>query len=467
MRKIGAEGAKYPMTAPQYVDESTPQLGTLLEVMHAAGIASEAYATATIDRAFWELMIAAALLVVGLAIAIGSMLVVVDARHPPLTKLSIVVQRLADNDTAVEIPEMRRNDELGSMAAALSIFKANIIDAARLRGEQAENEQRQLQQRKADMVKLADNFESAVGEIIETVSASSSELEASAEYVEHDRDAFAGIDRQRRGGFGGSLRQRAVGGFGDRGDGRRRSVKSAARCRHRRGWPPRRSIRPARTNDRVSELSKAASRIGDVVELINTIAGQTNLLALNATIEAARAGEAGRGFAVVASEVKALAEQTAKATGEIGQQITGIQAATQELGRTRSRRSAAPSRSCRRSPRPSPRRSKSRARRRRKFPATCSRPPRAPSRFRQHHRRAAWRRRDRIGVDAGSLRGAIAVARQQPPQARGRQVPGFGARGLIKRRPGRRAARPLAPVGYAGDVKGLCAARAAFWPFFG
>jgi methyl-accepting chemotaxis protein len=85
-----------------------------------------------------------------------------------------------------------------------------------------------------------------------------------------------------------------------------------------------------KTNDRVGELSKAAARIGDVVELINTIAGQTNLLALNATIEAARAGEAGRGFAVVASEVKALAEQTAKATGEIGQQISGIQAATQE-----------------------------------------------------------------------------------------------------------------------------------------
>ena len=86
------------------------------------------------------------------------------------------------------------------------------------------------------------------------------------------------------------------------------------------------------TNDRVSELSKAATRIGDVVELINTIAGQTNLLALNATIEAARAGEAGRGFAVVASEVKALAEQTAKATGEIGQQISGIQAATAGIG---------------------------------------------------------------------------------------------------------------------------------------
>jgi methyl-accepting chemotaxis protein len=109
------------------------------------------------------------------------------------------------------------------------------------------------------------------------------------------------------------------------------SVNEIGRQVHETARIAREAVGQARsTTDHVGGLSKAASRIGDVVELINSIAGQTNLLALNATIEAARAGEAGRGFAVVASEVKALAEQTSKATGEIGQQIADIQAATNQ-----------------------------------------------------------------------------------------------------------------------------------------
>jgi len=329
MRKIGADGAKYPMTAAQYVDESTPQLGTLLEVMQAAGVASEAHATAIMDRAFWELMIAAALLAAGLAIAAGAVLVVIKRVTRPLTALSVVVERLADNDLTVEVPAIRRNDELGTMAAALAVFKANMIDASRLRGEQAEQEERQSQQRKADMIKLADDFERAIGRIVETVSASSTELEASASTL----TATAVRSQELTTAVAAASEEAStnVQSVASATEEMASSVNEISRQVQESARIAGDAVDQARkTNDRVSELSKAAGRIGDVVNLINTIAEQTNLLALNATIEAARAGEAGRGFAVVASEVKALAEQTAKATGEIGQQITGIQAATQE-----------------------------------------------------------------------------------------------------------------------------------------
>jgi methyl-accepting chemotaxis protein len=237
--------------------------------------------------------------------------------------------RLAKGDTAVAVPGVGRRDEIGEMAGAVEVFKTDMIEAERMRSEQAAIEQRQRAQRKDEMNRLAAGFEAAVGEIIETVSSASTELEASASTL--TSTAERGQSLATRVALASEEAAASVQSVASATEELSVSVTEIGRQVQESARIASEAVDQARrTNARVSELSKAANRIGDVVELINTIAGQTNLLALNATIEAARAGEAGRGFAVVASEVKALAEQTAKATGEIGQQISGIQAATEE-----------------------------------------------------------------------------------------------------------------------------------------
>ncbi|AWL97788.1 methyl-accepting chemotaxis protein [Bradyrhizobium ottawaense] len=236
---------------------------------------------------------------------------------------------LAKGDMSVAIPGVGRKDEIGEMAGAVEVFRSNMAEADRLRAEQAEADARRREQRKFDMQRLADTFEGAVGEIIETVSSAATELEASSNTLTHAAER------------GNSLAT-AVAAASEEASANVQSVSSASEELTSSVSEISRQVQESarvadvavgqaqRTNARVAELTKAASRIGDVVELINTIAAQTNLLALNATIEAARAGEAGKGFAVVATEVKALAEQTAKATGEIGQHIGAIQSATDE-----------------------------------------------------------------------------------------------------------------------------------------
>ena len=271
------------------------------------------------------------LLAAGLMLLLTLAVSVVVARRitKPLNNITIAMKGLADGRLDVEVPGIGRSDEVGEMAGAVEVFKSNAIARQQLEAEHKDNEARTAVRRKAETNKLADDFESAVGEIVETVSSASTELEASASTLTTSAErsqelatmvAAASEEASTNVQSVASATEEMSSSVNEIS----RQVQESARIADE-------AVEQARiTNDRVGELAKAASRIGAVVELINTIAGQTNLLALNATIEAARAGEAGRGFAVVASEVKALAEQTAKATGEIGQQITGIQAATQD-----------------------------------------------------------------------------------------------------------------------------------------
>jgi len=244
-----------------------------------------------------------------------------------IVEMTSAMGRLAQNDLAVEVPHLGRRDEIGEMASAVQVFKDNAIRVRQLEAEQKEAERAQAEQRRAEMIKLANGFEAAVGEIVNTVSSASTELEASASTLTTSADraqhlsstvAAASEEASANVQSVASATEELSSSIGEISRQVQESANIAADA-----------VNQARnTDDRVSELSKAAARIGDIIELINTIAGQTNLLALNATIEAARAGEAGRGFAVVAAEVKQLAEQTAKATGEISQQISGIQTAT-------------------------------------------------------------------------------------------------------------------------------------------
>ena len=263
---------------------------------------------------------------------LGAVLALVLGRgiSAPMIAMCRAMRELAGGKFDVVLPGLGRKDELGEMAGAVEEFKLQAVAKAE-RDATAQDAQNKAADaaRRAELIRFADDFETAVGSIVSNVSSSAGQLEHAAGILTRTADTTQGLSSHVAGASEeastniqsvASATEELSTSIGEIG----RQVRESNRIAEA-------AVQQAEATDgRIGKLSRAAAQIGDVVKLINAIAEQTNLLALNATIEAARAGEAGRGFAVVAAEVKSLASQTAKATEEISGHIAGMQDRTQE-----------------------------------------------------------------------------------------------------------------------------------------
>ena len=265
----------------------------------------------------------------GLALILGLLSAFLIARSVtgPVNAMTGAMGELASGHLDIDIPARDRNDEIGTMANAVQVFKENLIRVKRLEADQEEQKRQAEEQRKAALRQMADAFESQVGGVIQTVTSASVQLQASA------RQMAANATET-------SAQATTVAAAAEEASSNVQTVASASeelsasineisgQMERSRTVAFRAEEESRQTTALIEKLSENVSGIGQIVALINDIASQTNLLALNATIEAARAGDAGKGFAVVANEVKGLANQTAKATGEIAAKISAVQTGT-------------------------------------------------------------------------------------------------------------------------------------------
>ncbi len=318
--------AKFDAVA-QTMGDDVEKLSSMTEVYIADAVAGsqQALAEGVAAIALFK-RLAIAPLVIGLFTALAAFLVVRGITRP-LGTMTDTMQRLSGGDLAVAIGGIERRDEIGAMARTVETFKEGIIESTRLKQERDAARARAAEERKTAMTTLVDSFNGSVGPALKEMADFSRMLNDTAASM------FRAADET-------SNRSVSVAGAAEQATQSVQTVAAATEelsasvreIKHRVDESSRivaeAVTQTSDTNARIEGLSHAVAKIGEVAHLIGDIAAQTNLLALNATIEAARAGEAGKGFAVVASEVKALANQTARATDEIDEQIRAIQMAT-------------------------------------------------------------------------------------------------------------------------------------------
>jgi methyl-accepting chemotaxis protein len=247
----------------------------------------------------------------------------------PLDQLAARMRALADGELETEIPGLGRGDEVGAMAATVAVFRENASSLRGIGKTEADAQGRALAERRTAMETLANDFERSVDGIVRSVTTAAAGMQTTAQSM--TTTASEASARAATVGAASESASNNVGTVAAAAEELSSSVAEISRQVTRSSEIASKAVGDAeRTNATVQVLSTGAEKIGEVVKLIHSIAAQTNLLALNATIEAARAGESGRGFAVVASEVKALANQTAKATEEISAQVAAMQASTSD-----------------------------------------------------------------------------------------------------------------------------------------